>query len=252
MHVPHTPAPHPPATNGRFRRLAVITALATAVGLVTAPAVNAQTTIPPLQAISVTVNLNVATPSGVTGYRFDSMCRGVPGTPTGELNLSLAFGSSGGTGQVLVPLSSTVSCAFRLVVLGSGPRPLIGNAIFVGNVARPVGFPTTVDGVAVDPSTVIETAQIPITGATTVLVGPAVTPPTTTVAPTTTTAAPTTTRPPATTTPPTTAVVVVPASPTTKAVAVPTKKPVKKVLTKRVCTKIRHKKCVAYRRVRVR
>ena len=103
---------HRRPTRGGIRRFAIATGVAAVAGFVAMPTADAQTTtVPPLQAIMVTVNLNVATPSGVTGYRFDSICKNVPGTPTGDLNLSLGFGASGGTGLVLVPLSAAVSCA---------------------------------------------------------------------------------------------------------------------------------------------
>ena len=228
----------------RMGRLGVLTVATAAAQL--APAVaNAQTTIPPLRPITVTVNLTFATPAGVTGYRVDAICKNVPGTSTGDLNLSIAFGSQGGSGQFLAPLDTTVSCAFGVAVLGTGPRPLAGNSIVVGGLNRAVSFVSTLDGVAVDPETVIQTEPIPITGATTVLIGP---PPTTTTTPTTTTAptttAPTTTRPPTTvpaTPPTTTAAVVVTAAPTT----------VKKVVVRRVCVKVRAKRGVAYKTVRV-
>ena len=228
----------------RMGRLGVLT-VATAAALLAPAVANAQTTIPPLQPIAVTVNLTFATPAGVTGYRVDAICKNVPGTSTGDLNLSIAFGSQGGSGQFLAPLGTTVSCAFGVAVLGTGPRPLAGNSIVVGGLNRAVSFVSTLDGVAVDPETVIQTEPIPITGATTVLIGP---PPTTTTTPTTTTAptttAPTTTRPPTTvpaTPPTTTAAVVVTAAPTT----------VKKVVVRRVCVKVRAKRCVAYKTVRV-
>ena len=235
----------------RIRPFTLASVAAAAVLL--APAVaNAQTTIPPLQPIAVTVNLTFATPAGVTGYRVDAICKNVPGTPTGELNLSIAFGSQGGSGQFLAPLGATVSCAFRVAVLGYGPRPFAGNSIVVGGVNRAVSFLSTLDGVAVDPETVIQTEPIPVTGATAVLVGPL--PTTTTTTATTTTVAPTTattttTRSP--TTQPTTststtstskaATVVVTAVPTT----------VRKVVLRRVCVKVRAKRCVAYKTVRV-
>ena len=238
-----------PSSRSRVRRFAVAAGVAATAVLVAVPDAEAQTTIPPLQAITVTVNLNFATPAGVTGYRFDTNCKNVPGTATGDLNLSLAFGSTGGTGQVLAPLSSTVSCAFRLAVLGSGPRPLAGNTISVGGVPRAVTFQTTLDGVAVDPETVIQTDQIPVTAATTVLVGTAP------VAPTTTTVVPTTTtRPVATTAPTTTTAVVVVTAPPTTAKAVVITEPVVKtrLVSRRVCTKIRNKKCVVSKIVKVR
>ena len=233
----------------RMGRLGVLT-VATAAALLAPAVANAQTTIPPLQPIAVTVNLTFATPAGVTGYRVDAICKNVPGTSTGDLNLSIAFGSQGGSGQFLAPLGTTVSCAFGVAVLGTGPRPLAGNSIVVGGLNRAVSFVSTLDGVAVDPETVIQTEPIPITGATTVLIGPP--PTTTTTAPTTTaptttaptTTAPTTTRPPTTvpaTPPTTTAAVVVTAAPTT----------VKKVVVRRVCVKVRAKRCVAYKTVRV-
>ena len=228
----------------RMGRLGVLT-VATAAALLAPAVANAQTTIPPLQPIAVTVNLTFATPAGVTGYRVDAICKNVPGTSTGDLNLSIAFGSQGGSGQFLAPLGTTVSCAFAVAVLGTGPRPLAGNSIVVGGLNRAVSFVSTLDGVAVDPETVIQTEPIPITGATTVLIGPP--PTTTTTAPTTTTpttTALTTTRPPTTvpaTPPTTTAAVVVTAAPTT----------VKKVVVRRVCVKVRAKRCVAYKTVRV-
>jgi hypothetical protein len=250
----------------RIRRAAAAVGVAATAALVAVPAADAQTTIPPLQPITVTVNLAFATPSGVTGYRVDTMCRNVPGAATGELNLSIAFARTGGTGQFLVPLGSAVSCAFRVAVLGSGPRPLAGNSILIGGVPRAVSFPTTLDGAAVDPETVIQTEQIPVTAATTVLIGtppapPATTTTTTTTTPTTTTTTTTTVPATTTTTRPatTTAVLVVAAPPTTaKAVVV---KPVasvqkragsgRKVVSKRVCVKVRNKRCIAYRTVRV-
>ena len=245
----------------RIRPFTLASVAAAAVLL--APAVaNAQTTIPPLQAIAVTVNLTFATPAGVTGYRVDAICKNVPGTPTGDLTLSIAFGSQGGSGQFLAPLGATVSCAFRVAVLGNGPRPLAGNAIVVGGVNRAVSFISTLDGVVVDPETVIQTEPIPITAATTVLIGPLPTTTTTTattttattstVAPTTATTTTTTRSPttqPTTSTSTTSTLKAATAVVTAVLTAVPTT--VRKVVLRRVCVKVRAKRCVAYKTVRV-
>ena len=242
----------------RIRPFTLASVAAAAVLL--APAVaNAQTTIPPLQPIAVTVNLTFATPAGVTGYRVDAICKNVPGTPTGDLTLSIAFGSQGGSGQFLAPLGATVSCAFRVAVLGNGPRPLAGNSIVVGGVNRAVSFISTLDGLVVDPETVIQTEPIPITAATTVLIGPlptattttattttATTTTATTTAPTTTT---TTTRSPTTQPTTSTSTTLTSKAATVVVTAVPTT--VRKVVLRRVCVKVRAKRCVAYKTVRV-
>ena len=230
-----------------------LASVATAAVLLAPAVANAQTTIPPLQPIAVTVNLTFATPAGVTGYRVDAICKNVPGTPTGDLTLSIAFGSQGGSGQFLAPLGATVSCAFRVAVLGNGPRPLAGNAIVVGGVNRAVSFISTLDGLVVDPETVIQTEPIPITAATTVLIGPLPTATTTTattstVAPTTATTT-TTTRSPTTQPTTSTSTTLTSKAATVVVTAVPTT--VRKVVLRRVCVKVRAKRCVAYKTVRV-
>ena len=213
-----------------------------------------------LQPISVRVAFNLAaTPSGVSGYRVEALCNNVP-LSAGQYRVSLQFPVQGGTGALLVPLTTGVSCSFRLTVLGSGPRPLSGSGALVGGTLRPVIFPTTVDGVPVDPNTVVETGQIPVEVPTGVVFGDSasLTSTTTTTSATTTIPATTSTTIPATTsttrpitTTTSTTSTVPPTSRPTSVVTVipPTKAPVKTRLV-RVCTKRVRGKCVATKLVR--
>ena len=218
---------------------------------------SAQTTVTPaaLQPITIRVALGGEIPSGVTGYRADALCQNVPLSAVPIYRVGIDFGRTGGTGQVQVPLASTVSCIFRLTVQGSGSRPLIGNGIFVGGVGRGIAFPTVVDGVTVDASTVAETGYIPVTAPTLVIWGDAaaLAASTSTTTTTSTTTAPTTTRPPV---PPTAAALPPaptlpppppPPSPPTTLAPTPTR-----VIVRKVCVRVRNKRCITYRFVRVR
>ena len=269
-----------PTRTARSRRGALSLLLASAAGIVRvgtfaigtvaigtvglAGPAGAQTTTTlgvPLQPITVTVNFVKAVPSGVSGYRVDTTCKNVPGAAAdGNVRLAISFGAAGGTGQVLVPLNAAVSCAFRLLVLGTGNRPLIGTQVFVGGVGRFVTYPTTVDGTAIDPSTVVETDFIPVTAPTSVLFGEAPAASTTTTAPASTTiGAAATTTPSPTSTPAPTTKPVQPSTPapTTKPASGSTAAPTTRqtaARTKliRVCTRHRNHRCVASKLVRVR
>ena len=162
------------------------------------------------QPISVVVNIPGQQPAAVTGYRADVICRNILGLSAGGALLQgLTFPVSGGSGTVTVNMQPGTNCSFRLSVLGTGPRPLNGNGVLVGGTLRGITFPTSIDGVAVEANSVVETAFIPVEAATQAVFGQPPVP--TTVAPTTvapTTVAPTTvvvtTTVPPTTVPPTT------------------------------------------------
>lgn len=221
--------------------------------------VSAQTTVTPaaLQPITIRVAIGGEVPNGVAGYRAEALCQNVPLSAVPIYRVGIDFGRGGGTGQVLVPLASTVSCAFRLTVQGTGPRPLIGNGIFVGGVGRGIFFPTVVDGVTVDASTVAETDYIPVTAPTLVIWGDAAalaaSTSTTTIATTTTSSPPTTAT---TTTIATTTTTTRPPNPMPTAPATtqpPTTTPGStRVIVRKVCVKVRKRACVAYRYVTVR
>ena len=152
--------------------LAVIPLLA--AGATAASAQTTSTTIVavPASTLDVTVNILGPLPPGVTGYRLDSTCRGVAGVAANEPRLATAqFPKEGGRATITIYLLKGANCAFRLTVLGTGPRPLSGNVMVVGGENRKVNFPTQVDGATVDPFTVIETDPIPLEASTTVIIG---------------------------------------------------------------------------------
>ena len=59
--------------------------------------------------------------------------------PTTTLVTSLPI--QGGSVTVPVAVQAGTNCAFRLAALGTGPRPINGNAAYVGGVQRAVSFP---------------------------------------------------------------------------------------------------------------
>ncbi len=216
----------------KWRFLAAVFSLVTFASAISpsmssADAARLQVVVP--REITVQVAINVVVPAGVTGYNVEALCNNVP-QAAGQYRVGVQFGVAGGTGVLLIPVTTGVSCNFRIRVLGTGPRPLVSNGVFVGGVLRPAIFPTTVDGVAVDANTVVETGQIPVEAPTRVIFADNASLVSTTTAATTTTLAPTTTttsttRPPTTT--PVTTIAPVTIAPTVATVATTTPATVK-------------------------
>ena len=172
---------------GMFTGVTVLAAMFAATA--NAPAqTRAQTLATNVASIKVTLNSAGQIPNGLTGYRVDVVCSGVAGLPApGAQTLVASLPTQGGSVTVPVAVQAGTNCAFRLAALGTGPRPINGNAAYVGGVQRAVSFPTTVNGAAVDPLTVIETVAVPIEASTDVVFGsltPVTTSTTSTVAPT--------------------------------------------------------------------
>ena len=179
---------------GLFTGVTILAALVAATG--TAPA---QTPVTNVASIKITLNSAGQIPNGLTGYRVDVVCSGVAGLPApGAQTLVASLPTQGGSVTVPVAVQAGTNCAFRLAALGTGPRPINGNAAYVGGVQRAVRFPATVNGAAVDPFTVIETVAVPIEASTDVVFGSLTPVTTSTVAPPSTVPAPTSTRPAAT------------------------------------------------------
>jgi hypothetical protein len=237
--------------------------------------------LPPQQPINITVRFT-NTPAGTSGYRMEVECLNVPGTDSGQLTVILTYPREGGTGPAFVPAWSGLRCAFRLTVLGFGQRALFATQVLSGtnppNVAVAYSQPNVVNGVAVEPGTVVQTAPIFIPTALNVVFGDVASNPvqlsastststttstTTTIRPSTTsttsstlvptTLRPITTLPPLTvatlpTVPPTPPLAVATTNPptTTRRVTVTTRRaPVRTVLrTRLVCVKRTNGKCV--------
>lgn len=224
---------------GLFTGVTVLAAMLAAT--TTAPAQpRAQTPATNVASIKVTLNSAGQIPNGLTGYRVDMLCSGVAGLPApGTQTLVAALPIQGGSVTVPVAVQAGTNCAFRLVALGTGPRPINGNAAYVGGVQRAVSFPSTVNGAAVDPFTVIETVAVPIEASTDVVFGSLTPVATSTSAAPTTLLAPSSTRP-AATIPVTVAITVaITAPPATVAPVVHVLPPPKYV----VVTVTRDKKC---------
>ena len=222
---------------GMFTGVTVLAAMFAATA--NAPAqTRVQTLATNVASIKVTLNSAGQIPNGLTGYRVDVVCSRVAGLPTpGAQTLVASLPTQGGSVTVPVAVQAGTNCAFRLAALGTGPRPINGNAAYVGGVQRAVSFPTTVNGAAVDPLTVIETVAVPIEASTDVVFGsltPVTTSTASTVAPPTTLPAPTT-RPAATVA----VTVAITTAPTTVAPVVETLPPPKYI----VVTVVRDKKC---------
>ena len=153
-----------------------------------------------IASVRITLNAVGPLPPGLTGYRIDALCSKVAGLALpGAQTLTASLPVSGGTVTLPLAVQTGTNCAFRLSALGTGPRPINGNGVFIGGSPRAVSFPVSVDGVAVQPLSVLESVAVPVEASTDVVFGSAV--PVTTSTTTTTTT--TTTRPP-TTSPPTT------------------------------------------------
>ncbi len=220
---------------GLFTGVTVLAAMLAAASTVPAQP-RAQTLATNVASIKVTLNSAGQIPNGLTGYRVDVVCSGVAGLPApGVQTLVASLPTQGGSVTVPVAVQAGTNCAFRLAALGAGPRPINGNAAYVGGVQRAVSFPTTVNGAAVDPLTVIETVAVPIEASTDVVFGSLTPVTTSTVAAPTTLPAPASTRPTATI--PVT--VAITTAPTTVAPVLETLPPPKYI----VVTIARDKKC---------
>lgn len=190
-----------------------------AAGVTGVGPVSAQTVVPPGNvfprkdiAVVVAIPANQI-PSNVTGFRVQANCSSIPGTADGLSSAVSPVVSAGVTLTFPTTYNDVTQCTFRLTVLGTGPRPLVTTANSVDNANVGLRYVDVVDGVTVDPQTVLEIGPLLIKPLSTIRFGAAAPPPTTTTT-TTTTAAPTstTTSAPPTTTrvaPPTTQVTVV-------------------------------------------
>ena len=255
-------------TSRRFSsRLAV--GLAVVVGALTFSSVaNAQTTpgiVPPASTIvtkdiRIEIGIPVASiPTNVSGFRVNMLCAASPATFDGNWTAIATFTATGQSVAIPTPFNDTTQCNVRLTVLGTGARPLVltANSVDAANVSfRYLGV---VDGVTVDPQTVIEIGPLLVKPLQTVRFGAAAPAPTTTttVAPTTTTIAATTTTVAATTTTTTTTTTAAPTTtlatlpPTTQPPPTVTKAPARRVVRiVRVCAKRVNGKCVKTRLVR--
>lgn len=244
-----------------LRAGAVVGAVALGLLAVGIQEVGAQTTtttipvIPPASAVTsktVSVFLGIPfsqIPLNVTGFRVDFLCLNSPGTFDGVWNGTATAFSTGTTITASIPYNATTYCNVRLTVTGTGSRPLIltSNSVDAANVG--FRYLDVVDGITVDPQTVIEIGPLLVKDLNTVRFGTQapVTTTTTTTAPTTTTAAPTTTVAPATTSAPTTTQ---PPAPVVAKPPVATTTTVKKTRLVKVCARRVRGRCTKYVYVR--
>ena len=153
-----------------------------------------------IASVRITLNAVGPLPPGLTGYRIDALCSKVAGLALpGAQTLTVSLPVGGGTATLPIAVQTGTNCAFRLSALGTGPRPINGNGLFIGGSTRAVSFPVNVDGVPVEPLSVMESVTVPLEASTDVVFGSAVP-----VATSTTTTTPSTTTPSSTTRPPTT------------------------------------------------
>ena len=257
------PGPTVPARQGRAvavgsAALTMLTVLAVLTTFSLSPAADAQTTpgiVPPAgtivsKDIVMAIGIPAASvPSNVTGFRVDMLCTDSPATFDGTWTASATYTGTGQSVAVPTPFTDKTQCTFRLTVLGTGARPLVltGNSVDAANVG--FRYLDVVDGVTVDPQTVVAIGPLLIRDMKTLRfgAGPPPTTTTTTVAPatTTTTVTPviTTTLPPTTTNAPTTvAATLPPPPPTTASPTTAPRLPIVRVV--RVCTKRVKGKCV--------
>ena len=158
-----------------------------------------------IASVRITLNAVGPLPPGLTGYRIDALCSKVAGLALpGAQTLTASLPVAGGTVTLPLAVQTGTNCAFRLSALGTGPRPINGNGVFIGGSTRAVSFPVNVDGVPVQALSVLESVAVPVEASTDVVFGSAVpvTTSTTTTTPSITTRPPTTSPP--TTSPPTT------------------------------------------------
>ena len=242
--------------------MAALTVLTVLTMFSLSPEANAQTTpgiVPPAGTIvskDVVIAIGIpaaSVPSNVTGFRVDILCTESPATFDGTWTARATYTATGQSVAVPTPFTDKTQCTFRLTVLGTGARPLV---LAVNSVdAANVGFRylDMVDGVTVDPQTVVAIGPLLIRDMKTLRFGAGPPLPTTTLAPatTTTTVAPvtTTTLAPTTTNAPTTVAATLP-SPTTASPTIAPRQPVVRVV--RVCTKRVKGKCVKTALVRRR
>jgi hypothetical protein len=237
---------------GRFRlSVAVIVAVAIVALGGTAGPVAAQTVVPPANTFpkkDVTVVVSIPAnqiPNNVTGFRVQATCSLIPGTADGLSSAVSPVVSAGVTLTFPTTYNDTTLCNFRLTVLGTGARPLLltSNSVDGANVG--FRYLDVVDGVTVDPQTVIEIGPLLVKALSTIRFGapaPAPTTTTTTTTPTTTTAPPTTTT---TVAPPTTQATLATVVPTLAPVV--TAPPVRRAV--RICVKRVKGRCTRTRLV---
>lgn len=197
--LPRNAVPQP--TRRRSVRSLAVLACFVVLG---APAASAQTVpgIVPASTAFTSKDLRVVlgfpsntVPSNVTGFRVNLFCTASPATFDGTWTAIVTFGTTGTAATVPTPFTSTTQCVIRLTVLGTGSRPLLltSNSIDAVNVA--IRYLDTVEGIAVDPQTVIEFGPILVKDFSTIRFGAAAPAPTTTTTTTTTTTVAPTTRP---------------------------------------------------------
>ena len=169
--------------------------------MLVAPAASAQTVpgiVPPPTPFTtkdLRVELGFLTntvPPNVSGFRVNFFCTATLATFDGTWTAVVTFGTTGTAATVPTPFTSATQCVVRLTVLGSGSRPLLLTNNSVDGTNLTVRYLDTVDGVAVDPQTVIEFGPILVKDVSTIRFGAAAPPPTTTSTTTTTTPTPTT------------------------------------------------------------
>lgn len=238
----------------RLRRSGAVALLAFAL-LLPVQKANAQVGIVPPPTQFSTKNLRIelgfpanAVPANVSGFRVNLFCTLSPATFDGGWSAIITYGATGTAATVPTPFNANTQCNLRLTVLGVGNRPLILGANSFDAVNVTFRYLDTVDGVAVDPQTVIEIGPFMVKDISTVRFGAAApAPPTTTTAttaPTTTTT--TTTLPPTTTTTTTTTV----APPPTTVAPRPATITTAPRRTVRICVKWVKGKCTVTRLVR--
>ena len=244
--------------------MAALTVLTVLTMFSLSPAANAQTTpgiVPPAGTIvskDIVIAIGIpatSVPSNVTGFRVDMLCTDSPATFDGTWTARATYTGTGQSVAVPTPFTDKTQCTFRLTVLGTGARPLVLAVNSVDAANAGFRYLDVVDGVTVDPQTVVAIGPLLIRDMKTLRFGAGPPPPTTTLAPatTTTTVAPvtTTTPPPTTTNAPTTVAATLPPPPPTT--ASPTTAPrVSVVRVVRVCTKRVKGKCVKTALVRRR
>ena len=189
--LPRNAVPQP--TRRRSVRSLAVLACFVVLG---APAASAQTVpgIVPASTAFTSKDLRVVlgfpsntVPSNVTGFRVNLFCTASPATFDGTWTAIVTFGLTGTAATVPTPFTSTTQCVIRLTVLGTGSRPLVLTSNSVDSANVTIRYLDAVDGVAVDPATVIEFGPIVVKDFSTIRFGAAAPVPTTTTASTTTT-----------------------------------------------------------------
>jgi hypothetical protein len=236
----------------RYRPMVVSAAvgfLLVVAGAVGERSAGAQTVVPPAgtfpkKDIGVTISIPAnQIPNNVTGFRVLATCTLIPGTADGNSTALSPVVLSGAALTFPTTYNDNTQCTFRLSVLGTGPRPLVLSANSVDGANVGFRYVDVVDGVTVDPQTVIEIGPFLVRTLSTIRFGAAA--PTTTTSTTTTTTAPTTSTTTTTTTtvaPPTTQATVPTVPPTAAPVVTTPPRRVVRVCSKRVngrCTRTR-------------